>query len=196
MVALRPLAELNTKRIIKEHQMLSQSSHPSTGIQEHRRQAPASISCSVVTLSVTRTIETDKSGTLIIELLEHSGHRVVDRAIVADEPDKIRPLLMRYGLRDDLDAVLLTGGTGISPRDRTFETVSAMLTKPLHGYGELFRMLSYQEIGAAAMLSRAVGGLMGHLVVLTMPGSTGAVRLAMEKLILPELGHIVAEATK
>ena len=98
--------------------------------------------------------------------------------------------------RDDLDAILVTGGTGISPRDQTYETVSAMLTKPLPGYGELFRMLSYAEIGPACLLSRAVGGLIGKMVILVMPGSRAAVELAMRKIILPELPHIVREATK
>jgi molybdenum cofactor biosynthesis protein B len=101
-------------------------------------------------------------------------------------------------LRDlgELDAVLLTGGTGISSRDQTFETISGLLTKPLPGYGELFRLLSFQEIGPAAMLSRAVGGLLGKIVVLTMPGSPAAVQLAMTRLILPELGHLVREARR
>ena len=106
------------------------------------------------------------------------------------------PLLASYRDRDDLDAVLLTGGTGISPRDLTYETVSALLTKPLPGYGELFRMLSYAEIGPAALLSRAVGGLMGRVAVLVMPGSRAAVELAMGKLILPELPHLVRDARK
>ena len=98
--------------------------------------------------------------------------------------------------RDDLDAILMTGGTGISSRDQTFETVSALLTKPLPGYGELFRMLSYQEIGPAAILSRAVGGLLGHKVLLTMPGSPAAVKLAMEKIIVPQLPHLMREARR
>jgi molybdenum cofactor biosynthesis protein B len=174
----------------------SQSTASASAPTEHKGAAPRSIACAVVTISDTRTIATDKSGALIAQFLESAGHRIVSREIVPDEPDKIRPLLMRYGMQGDIAAVLMTGGTGISPRDRTFETVSAMLTKPLPGYGELFRMLSYQEIGSAALLSRAVGGLVGSMVVLTMPGSTAAVRLAMEKLVLPELGHIVREATK
>ncbi len=176
--------------------MLGQSSHASPSAEEHRRQGAAAVACAVVTISDTRTIDTDKSGALIVELLEKAGHRVLDRAIVPDEPSRIRQLLSQWAQRGDVDAVLLTGGTGISPRDQTFETVSAMFTKPLPGYGELFRMLSYAEIGAAALLSRAVGGLFGSMAVLTMPGSTAAVRLAMEKLIVPELGHIVREATK
>ena len=176
--------------------MSGQQTPSPTSAAEHRAAAPASIACAVMTISDTRTIETDKSGALIVELLQGAGHRVVDRAIVPDEPERIRSLVAGYRLRGDVQAVLLTGGTGISPRDQTFETITAMLTKPLPGYGELFRNLSYQEIGAAALLSRAVGGLVDGMIVLTMPGSTAAVRLAMEKLILPELGHIVREATK
>ena len=176
--------------------MAGQQTRTATSAEEHRAAAPASVACAVVTISDTRTIETDKSGPLIVELLQAAGHRVVDRAIVPDEPERIRALVSGYRLRGDVQAVLLTGGTGISPRDQTFETTTAMLTKLLPGYGELFRMLSYQEIGAAALLSRAVGGLLDNMAVLTMPGSSAAVRLAMEKLILPELGHIVREATK
>ncbi len=108
----------------------------------------------------------------------------------------MRTLLQQLAQRNDVDAVLLTGGTGITRRDQTYETVSRLLTKPLPGYGELFRMLSYQDIGTAAMLSRATGGLMGRTVVLTMPGSPAAVRLAMDKVILPELGHLVREAQR
>ncbi len=176
--------------------MSGQSSQPLSGAAEHREAAPPSIACAVVTISDTRTTATDRSGTLIVQFLESAGHRVVDRVIVPDNPQRIGPLVAGYAARGDVQAVLLTGGTGISPRDQTYETISALLTKPLLGYGELFRMLSFQEIGAAAMLSRAVGGLVGRMAVLTMPGSTAAVRLAMEKLIVPELGHIVREATK
>jgi molybdenum cofactor biosynthesis protein B len=165
-------------------------------VAEHHSKAPASLSLAVVTVSDTRTIETDTSGALIVELAEAAGHRVLDRAIVPDEPDRMRPLLLSYRDRGDLHAVLLTGGTGISPRDQTFETVSALLTKPLPGYGELFRMLSYAEIGPACLLSRAVGGLMGELAVFVMPGSRAAVSLAMTKIILPELPHVAAEARK
>ena len=118
------------------------------------------------------------------------------RQIIPDEPDQMRGLLTVLQDRADVDAILLTGGTGISSRDQTFETVTSLMDKPLPGYGELFRMLSYEQIGAAAMLSRAAGGLIGRTVVLTMPGSSAAVRLAMEKLILPELGHLVREARR
>jgi molybdenum cofactor biosynthesis protein B len=150
----------------------------------------------VVTVSDTRTLATDTSGARIVELSEAVGHSIAARDLIADEPDVMLALLRAYLDRSDLDAVLMTGGTGISPRDQTFETVSSLLTKPLPGYGELFRMLSYAEIGPATILSRAVGGLMGRLVVLVMPGSRAAVELAMMRIILPELPHLVREATK
>ncbi len=163
---------------------------------DHRATSPESLGCAVLTVSDTRTWETDTGGKGVVDRLAAAGHRVVARAIVPDDPARMRPLLEQW--RDDpsIDAILLTGGTGISSRDQTFETVTDLLTKPLPGYGELFRWLSYQEIGAAAMLSRATGGLAGRTVLLTMPGSTAAVRLAMEKLILPELGHLVREARR
>jgi molybdenum cofactor biosynthesis protein B len=150
----------------------------------------------VITVSDTRTWETDTGGAEVAQRLEAAGHEVRERTIVRDEPEQLRPLLER--LRDDtsVDAVLLTGGTGITARDQTYETVAGLLTKPLPGYGELFRMLSYAEIGAAAMLSRAIGGLADRTVILTMPGSRAAVILAMEKVILPELGHLVREARR
>jgi molybdenum cofactor biosynthesis protein B len=162
----------------------------------HRGDAPSRLRVAVLTISDTRTIETDTGGALVVERIETAGHAVVERAIVRDDPDSIRATLTSWRDRGDVDAALLTGGTGISARDRTFETVTGLLTTALPGYGELFRMLSYQEIGAAAMLSRAVGGLAGRLVVLTMPGSRAAVRLAMDRLIVPELPHLVREARR
>ncbi len=168
----------------------------STAAEEHREQAPVSVCCAVVTISDTRTVATDRGGALLIDLLQAAGHEVTSRAIVPDDAVAIAEQLSAMLENDEVQAVLLTGGTGISARDQTHETISQLLTKPLPGYGELFRLLSYQEIGAAAMLSRAIGGLAGRTVVLTMPGSTAAVRLAMEKLILPELGHLVFEARK
>ena len=165
-------------------------------VQDHHARGARSLSLTVITVSDTRTVETDSSGALIVELAEAAGHRVVERQFVPDEPDRMRPLLISARERGDVDAVLMTGGTGISPRDQTFETVSGLITRPLPGYGELFRMLSYAEIGPACLLSRAVGGLIGELVVLVMPGSRAAVELAMRRIILPELGHIVSEARK
>ncbi|WP_435005758.1 MogA/MoaB family molybdenum cofactor biosynthesis protein [Tundrisphaera lichenicola] len=165
-------------------------------VEQHRVEGPQSFRLAVLTISDTRTTETDSSGALIVELAELARHQVVERSIIPDEPDLMRPLLESYRGRTDIHAVLLTGGTGISPRDQTFETVSALLTKPLPGYGELFRMLSYAEIGTACLMSRAVGGLMGELVVLVMPGSRAAVQLAMSRIILPELPHLVHQARK
>jgi molybdenum cofactor biosynthesis protein B len=164
--------------------------------EQHRAEAPALLRCAVITVSDTRTLETDTGGKTLIDLLTAAGHSVAARHIIADEPVAMRHLISSLAAKKECDAILLTGGTGIGSRDQTYETVSAMLTKPLPGYGELFRMLSYADIGAAAMLSRAAGGLLGHVVVLTMPGSPAAVRLAMEKLILPELGHLVREARR
>lgn len=165
-------------------------------VEQHRAEGPQSFRIAVLTISDTRTEATDTSGALIVALAEGAGHSVVDRAIIPDEPDRIHPILESYRGRSDLHAVLLTGGTGISPRDRTSETVSALLTRPLPGFGELFRMLSYAEIGSACILSRAVGGLMGELVVLVMPGSRAGVQLAMTRIILPELPHLVHQARK
>lgn len=168
-----------------------------TSVAEHREAAAGrEVALAVLTVSDTRTIATDTSGALIVALAESRGHRVVERAITPDEPDRMRPLLESWRDHGEIDAVLVTGGTGISPRDLTYETVSALLTKPIPGFGELFRMLSFAEIGSAAILSRAVGGLMGPVVILVMPGSRAAVQLAMERIILPELGHLVAEARK
>ena len=163
---------------------------------QHRAEAPPIVRCAVVTVSDTRTLKTDTGGQTIVDLVIGAGHQVVDRHILPDEPAPMRELLASLRDRADVDAVLMTGGTGIGSRDQTFETVAGMLDKTLPGYGELFRMLSYEEIGSAAMLSRAVGGLIGRTVLVTMPGSRAAVRLAMEKLILPELGHLVREARR
>jgi len=163
---------------------------------EHRAQAPEVVRCAAITVSDTRTAETDTGGQTLVERLTSAGHAVVQRSIIPDDPEPMRALLQQLAERGDVDAVLLTGGTGITRRDQTYETVTSLLTKPLPGYGELFRLLSYQEIGTAAMLSRATGGLMGRTVVLTMPGSPAAVRLAMDQVILPELGHLVREAQR
>jgi molybdenum cofactor biosynthesis protein B len=168
----------------------------STVPQQHRSEAPPTVRCAVVTVSDTRTLATDTGGAALVDMAFAAGHVIVDRQIVPDEPDPLSLILRQYRDRRDIDDVLVTGGTGLGSRDQTFETVSHLITKPMPGYGELFRMLSYAEIGPAAMLSRAVGGLMDRTVVLAMPGSRAAVVLAMEKLILPELGHLVREARR
>jgi molybdenum cofactor biosynthesis protein B len=163
---------------------------------EHRSEAPHRVRCAIVTVSDTRTLATDRGGPLIAERLAAAGHEVVAREIVPDEPATMRALLKKLGQRNDVDAILMTGGTGIGSRDQTFETVSGLLDKILPGYGELFRMLSFEQVGAAAMLSRAIGGLLSGKILLTMPGSPAAVQLAMDRLIVPELGHLVREARK
>ncbi|HEX3869591.1 MAG TPA: MogA/MoaB family molybdenum cofactor biosynthesis protein [Pirellulales bacterium] len=164
--------------------------------QQHRSEGPEVVRCAVVTVSDTRTHETDASGALVAEHLASAHHVIAARHIVRDDPSEIDRLLRELAAGSEIDAILVTGGTGLGSRDLTFETVSRLLTKALPGYGELFRWLSYAEIGPAAMLSRAVGGLMGRIVLLTMPGSPHAVRLAMDKVILPELGHLVREARR
>jgi molybdenum cofactor biosynthesis protein B len=164
--------------------------------KQHEAQGPSSVRCAVITVSDSRTLETDTGGKAVIDHLTAAGHSVVCREIIPDEPERMRPLLAALRDRDDVDVILLTGGTGITSRDQTYETVNGLLDKPLPGYGEIFRMLSYQEIGPAAILSRAVGGLMGPKVVLTMPGSPAAVRLAMEKIIVPQIPHLMREARR
>jgi molybdenum cofactor biosynthesis protein B len=150
----------------------------------------------VVTVSDTRTLETDSGGALAAELLERAGHPVVSRTLVRDEPQAIAAALRELLARGAVRAVVLTGGTGIAPRDRTPEAVEPLLERVIPGFGELFRALSYQEIGSAALLSRALAGLAAGRVVFVLPGSRGAVRLALEKLVLPELAHLAGEAVK
>lgn len=168
----------------------------SASTEQHRAEAPKRVSCAIVTVSDTRTLETDTSGRLLRERLSGQGHEVVHYQIVKDEPAQIGPLLDELAARGDCDAVILNGGTGIAQRDTTYDVVAGKLEKRLDGFGELFRMLSFQEIGAAAMLSRATAGVYrGTLIILT-PGSSNAVALALDKLILPELAHMVYEVTK
>jgi len=162
----------------------------------HRKEAPTSVSVSVITVSDTRTMETDTSGRAIAELLEHAGHRVLGREILKDEPAQVEASVRRAVADTDVDVVITTGGTGITSRDSTYEAIDGLLEKRLDGFGELFRMLSYPEIGAAAMLTRATAGLAGGTIVIALPGSEHAVRLGMEKLVLPELGHLVREARR
>ncbi len=163
---------------------------------EHRAQAPASVRVYVLTVSDTRTTETDTGGAAIAALLAEAGHTVAGRDITRDEPADVRARIARQLGRDDVDAVITTGGTGIGSRDTSFEAIDGLLEKRLDGFGELFRMLSYAEIGAAAMLSRACAGLAGRKIVISLPGSEHAVRLAMTRLVLPELGHLVREARR
>lgn len=168
----------------------------SESVKQHRESAPETIRVAVLTISDTRTPETDTGGDAAEELLGGAGHEVVVREIVRDEAAAIRTILVDLLARADVDAVVTTGGTGISARDTTYEVVDRMIEKKLDGFGELFRMLSYEEIGAAAVLSRAVAGAVGAKLVASLPGSQGAVRLGVEKLLVPEIAHIVFELRK
>ena len=164
-------------------------------VQLHRQTAPPFVACFILTVSDTRTLDTDKSGATIAELLLEEDHTIAGRAIVADDGDAVAAAV-REQLNGPAAAIITTGGTGISPRDNTYEAVSALFEKRLDGFGELFRMLSYEVIGSAAMLSRACAGVANGKVIFVLPGSTPAVKLAMARLVLPELTHIVGELTK
>lgn len=165
-------------------------------VGEHKAQAPASIGCYVLTISDTRTPETDSSGRAIRELVTSSGHTVSGFDIVRDEPldvvARVRDRLADPGTQ----AIITTGGTGITSRDSTYEAIEGLLEKRLAGFGELFRMLSFQEIGAAAMLTRATAGTASRRAIFVLPGSENAVRLGMTRLILPELGHVIQQVTR
>jgi molybdenum cofactor biosynthesis protein B len=163
---------------------------------EHKATSPKSVGCYVVTVSDTRTEETDTGGRAIVELLTAGGHRIVGRSLVRDDPEQLRDAIGRQLANPDVQVIITTGGTGITSRDCTFEAVSSMLWKRLDGFGELFRMLSYEQIGSGAMMSRALAGIVAGRIVVSLPGSEGAVRLALEKLLVPELGHLVREATR
>ncbi len=169
---------------------------PDSSAHHHRQSARSAVPTAVVTVSDTRTPETDTGGARVAELLGAAGHPVVARVIAKDEPAEISAALQALLLRDDVAAVILTGGTGVAPRDITPEAVEPLLDRLVPGFGELFRALSYEQIGSAALLSRALAGLAAGRVVFALPGSRGAVELAMEKLVLPELGHLCAEAVK
>jgi molybdenum cofactor biosynthesis protein B len=168
----------------------------SHAVAEHKQHAPASVRCFVLTVSDTRTEATDSGGRAIAELLSASGHTVTGRALVKDDAATVRSMIERHLASADVDVIITTGGTGITSRDMTFEAIDALLEKRLDGFGELFRMLSYEQIGAAAMMSRATAGLAAGRIVIALPGSEAAVRLAMEKLVLPELGHLVQQARR
>jgi molybdenum cofactor biosynthesis protein B len=164
--------------------------------EDHKADAPRRVGCFVLTMSDSRTLETETSGRAIAEMLEAAGHQVVARELVKDDPALVRTVVGKYLAHPDVRAVITTGGTGISRRDSSFEAIDAMLEKRLTGFGELFRMLSYADIGSAAIMSRACAGTIDRKIVFALPGAEGAVRLAMEKLILPELGHVVRELNR
>ncbi|HAZ49882.1 MAG TPA: molybdenum cofactor biosynthesis protein [Cyanobacteria bacterium UBA11369] len=161
--------------------------------QPHPDSTKITVNCAVITVSDTRTLETDKSGQIIKQLLLEAGHKVIDYTIIKDEPEQIRAQMETWGKRSDLDAVILNGGTGIAPRDTTYDAIASLLEKTLPGFGELFRYLSYQEIGSRAIASRAIAGIYQGKLVFSLPGSSNAAKLAISQLILPELVHLVTQ---
>lgn len=169
--------------------------HGESPARQHRTDAPTHVACFVLTCSDSRAHADDVSGRALREGLEAAGHTVVGQTVVPDEPEAIRAAVDR-GLEGGARAVLITGGTGITRRDQTVEAVRPLLDKEIPGFGELFRMLSFQEIGSAAWLSRALAGTVRGALVFVLPGSPNAVRLALDRLILPELGHAVRELSR
>lgn len=166
-------------------------------VHAHKEQAPRSVACQVITVSDTRNEATDKSGKKIKELLMGAGHSIARYEIIPDEKAKIEAAARQGIDHPEIDAVIINGGTGIAERDVTIEAVTPLFSKELPGFGELFRYLSYTEdIGSAALMSRATAGVAKRTVLFSIPGSTGAVMLAMEKLILREIGHLVMELNK
>jgi molybdenum cofactor biosynthesis protein B len=176
------------------HPDLQDDSQTDSPTADHRAQAPDNVRCFIITVSDTRSPNDDRGGPLIRELLEAQGHQINGTLIVRDEKREIEEAV-RAALEGVLssEAIILTGGTGIGERDVTPEAIQPLLTKHLPGFGEVFRVLSYQEIGAATMLSRAFAGVIGRTLIFALPGSPNAVRLAMEKLVVPEIGHLVRE---
>ncbi len=173
----------------------SHAHHGQPSHVSHKAHA-VSLGCVVVTCSDTRTKDTDTSGKLICHLLKEQGHSINKSHLIKDEPADITQLLEETYQQPENAIIIINGGTGISRRDSTFEAVDRFLQKRLDGFGELFRYLSYKDIGSAAMLSRATAGIYEHMVIFSIPGSPGAVQLAMEQLILPEIGHIAGELAK
>jgi molybdenum cofactor biosynthesis protein B len=164
------------------------------GLQEHRRDAPLAIGFAVITVSDTREPATDRGGDTLVRAVGDAGHRVAWRTLVRDEASEIEAAVQAATSREDADLVLLTGGTGIAPRDVTAPTVERLFESAIPGFGELFRWLSFREIGSAAILSRATAGLVRGKVVIALPGSPKALELAMREIVLPEAGHLVAQA--
>lgn len=161
--------------------------------QPHPDSQVLSVACAIITVSDTRSPETDRSGQLIQRLLHEANHTVADYVLIKDDPDQITTCVKTWVERSELAAIILNGGTGIAPRDTTYDAIERLLDKTIPGFGELFRGLSYQEIGSRAMASRAVAGVCRGKLVFSLPGSSNAVKLAMEKLILPELSHLVTQ---
>ena len=164
--------------------------------QEHKEKAPQNVNCAVLTISDSRTEEDDESGRLIKQKLSQNGHRLMSYSILKNEADSVKKKIYELLGQAELQVIITSGGTGASHRDITVETISPILEKKLDGFGELFRFLTYQEIATVSIMSRAIAGVVGGKVILCLPGSPGAANLAMDKIILPEIGHLVREATR
>jgi molybdenum cofactor biosynthesis protein B len=164
--------------------------------QEHKKEAPGSIDCAVITVSDSRTERDDESGDLIKQKLISNGHRVAEYVLLKNEPEPLKKKIDELLGQEGVQVIITCGGTGLGSRDITVETVFPVLEKKLDGFGELFRSLSYQDIGSASIMSRAVAGVAEGKVIICLPGSLGAAELAMERIILPEIGHMVREATR
>jgi len=165
------------------------------GYEEHKHISPQNVNCAVIIVSDSRTEKTDESGKLLIKRLQDAGHSVASFALLKNDPDAIRTKLNEI-VDQDIQFIITSGGTGASSRDLTIETITPMLDKKLDGFGELFRYLTFQEIGTGSILSRAMAGTFRGKVIICLPGSINAVRLALEKIILPEMGHMVREASR
>ncbi len=166
------------------------------GYHDHKHTAPKKVNCAVVIISGSRTEQNDESGKLIMQTLKENGHQVTSYDILRNDADSIRRKLDELLDDDGLQVIITSGGTGASRMDLTIETISPVLDKKLDGFGELFRFLTYQEIGTGSILSRAMAGVARGKVIICLPGSTAAVRLAVEQIILPEIGHLVREASR
>ncbi|MFC1862293.1 molybdenum cofactor biosynthesis protein B [Chloroflexota bacterium] len=166
------------------------------GYQEHKEKAPRSVSCAVLTISDTRTEQDDESGKLIRQKLSQGGHRLISHAIVKNEAESIKKKINELLKQEELQVIITSGGTGVSYRDVTVDTVSSILEKKLDGFGELFRFLTYQEIGTASVMTRAIAGVVAGKIIICFPGSPAAAELVMDRIILPEIGHMVREATR
>ncbi len=168
----------------------------SMGYQEHKHKSPKSVSCAVLSISDTRTEQDDESGRLLRQKLSENGHRVISHCILKNEPDSIEKKIHQLLKEEELQVIIATGGTGVSRRDITIEIIYPILEKKLDGFGELFRFLTYSEIGTGSIMSRAIAGVARGKVILCLPGSPDAINVAMDKIILPEIGHLVREATR
>ncbi|MBE9048551.1 molybdenum cofactor biosynthesis protein MoaB [Pleurocapsales cyanobacterium LEGE 10410] len=162
-------------------------------MRPHPDRQQIAVNCAVITVSDTRTKETDQSGQLIQQLLTDAEHQIVTYALVKDEPKEIQNWLIELDRKSELQAIIFNGGTGIAPRDTTYDVINNWLTKTIPGFGEIFRYLSYQEIGSRAIASRAVAGVRNQKLIFSLPGSLNAVKLAVEQLILPELNHLIKQ---